>query len=78
MPMGIAARPFTPCLRLYRRIPVEVAMSSDALNVESFQSGELPVEELLRRVRPLPPYEESVIADLTEDEERAFLAAIDA
>jgi hypothetical protein len=37
---------------------------------------ELPVEELLRRVRPLPPREEMVIEDLSEDEGAAFLAEL--
>lgn len=37
---------------------------------------ELPVEELLRRARPLPPHEEMVIEDLTEEEGAAFLAAV--
>ena len=38
---------------------------------------ELPVEELLRRARPLPPHEEMVIDDLTPEEGEAFLEAID-
>jgi hypothetical protein len=42
----------------------------------SEQHHELPVEELMRRARPLPPYEEMVIDDLTEDEGAAFLAAL--
>jgi hypothetical protein len=37
---------------------------------------ELPVEDLLRRARPLPPYDEMVIEDLSEEEGAAFLAAI--
>ena len=37
---------------------------------------ELPVEELLRRARPLPSHEEMVIDDLSEDEGAAFLAAV--
>ena len=41
------------------------------------QHLELPVEELLRRARPLPPHDEMVIEDLTEEEGAAFLAAID-
>lgn len=47
--------------------------------VESKRSPslELPVEELLRRARPLPPHEEMVIDDLTEQEGAAFLAALD-
>ncbi|HVB92804.1 MAG TPA: hypothetical protein VND67_00680 [Acidimicrobiales bacterium] len=39
-------------------------------------TNELPVEELLRRARPLPPHEEMVIDDLTEEEGNAFLAAL--
>jgi hypothetical protein len=34
------------------------------------------VEELLRRARPLPPHEEMMIEDLTEEEGAAFLAAV--
>lgn len=37
---------------------------------------ELPVEELLRRARPLPPYPEMVIEDLTEEEGQAFFDAV--
>ncbi len=38
---------------------------------------ELPVEELLRRARPLPDHDEMVIDDLTVEEGEAFLAAIE-
>jgi hypothetical protein len=38
---------------------------------------ELPVEELLRRARPLPDHDEMVIEDLTVEEGEAFLAAIE-
>jgi hypothetical protein len=48
---------------------------------ESDNSGqrdlELPVEELLRRARPLPPHDEMVIEDLTEEEVAAFLEAVE-
>lgn len=37
---------------------------------------ELPVEELLRRARPLPPHEEMMIDDLTAEEGAAFLAVV--
>jgi hypothetical protein len=37
---------------------------------------ELPVEELLRRARPLPDHDEMMIEDLTQEEGEAFLAAI--
>ena len=39
---------------------------------------ELPVDELMRRARPLPPREEMVIDDLTPEEGEAFLAALEA
>jgi hypothetical protein len=38
---------------------------------------ELSVEELLRRARPLPPHDEMVIEDLSEEEGAAFLAAVE-
>ena len=37
---------------------------------------ELPVEELVRRARPLPPHEQVVIEDLDDEEGAAFLAAL--
>jgi hypothetical protein len=37
------------------------------------KSLELPVEELLRRAKPHPPYGEDVINDLTPEEAEAFL-----
>jgi hypothetical protein len=40
-------------------------------------SLELPVEELLRRARPLPSHDEMVIEDLTQEEGAAFLAALE-
>jgi len=40
------------------------------------ESLELPVDELLRRSRPLPPHSEMVIDDLTPEEGEAFLEAI--
>ena len=40
------------------------------------QSLELPVEELLRRARPLPPRDEMVIDDLSNEEGEAFLAEL--
>jgi hypothetical protein len=39
-------------------------------------SLEVPREEILRRAKPLPPYEEMVIEDLTEEEAAEFWAAI--
>jgi len=41
------------------------------------QHLELPVEELLRRARPLPAHDQMVIDDLTEEEGAAFLAAVE-
>jgi hypothetical protein len=38
---------------------------------------ELPVEELLRRARPLAPHDEMVIRSLSEEESAAFLAAVE-
>ncbi|MBV9366761.1 MAG: hypothetical protein JO286_07375 [Solirubrobacterales bacterium] len=38
---------------------------------------ELPVEELLRRTRPLPPHDGMVIEDLSQEEGAAFLAAVE-
>ncbi len=38
---------------------------------------ELSVEELLRRACPLPPHDEMVIEDLSEEEGAAFLAAVE-
>ena len=40
------------------------------------ESVELPVDELLRRGRPHPPYGEQVIDDLTAEEADAFLDAV--
>jgi len=41
------------------------------------QHLELPVEELLRRARPLPPHDEMVVEDVSVEEGAAFLAAVD-
>ena len=51
-------------------------MPTDPTPVHRTQSEELPVEELLRRARPLPPRNETVIDDLTEDEAEQFFEAI--
>jgi hypothetical protein len=53
-------------------------MSIEPIHPSHGESLELPVEELLRRARPLPPHEEMVIDDLTEEEGAAFLAALEA
>jgi hypothetical protein len=54
-----------------------VTVSTDRADNTDQQHLELPVEELLRRARPLPPRDEMMIEDLTEEEGEAFLAAID-
>ena len=53
-------------------------MSTKSVDSSGRESLELPVEELLRRGRPLPPHEEMVIDDLTEEEGAAFLSALEA
>jgi hypothetical protein len=53
-------------------------MSTEPVRPNHGESLELSVEELLRRARPLPPHEEMVIDDLTEEEGAAFLAALEA
>jgi hypothetical protein len=40
------------------------------------ESLELPVDEVLRRAKPHPPYGEHVIDDLTDEEAAAFLEAV--
>lgn len=52
------------------------------MSIEPVQPGhseglELPVEELLRCARPLPPHDVMVIEDLSEEEGAAFLAALE-
>jgi len=51
-------------------------MSTDPVPVGHAESLELPVEELLRRAKPMPPLEDLVIEDLTPEEGEAFLAAV--
>ncbi len=53
-------------------------MSTEPIQPSHGESLELSVKELLRRARPLPPHEEMVIDDLTEEEGAAFLAALEA
>ena len=52
-------------------------MSTDPANTTDAPHLELPVEELLRRARPLPAHDEMVIEDLSEEEGAAFLVAVD-
>jgi hypothetical protein len=51
-------------------------MSSHAHDATAQATLELPVAELLRRARPLPPRDELVIEDLSEAEGELFLAAL--
>jgi hypothetical protein len=52
-------------------------MSAHPADNSAQECLELPVEELLRRARPLPDHNEMVIEDLTVEEGKAFLAAIE-
>lgn len=51
-------------------------MSTDPASPSEPEHLELPVEELLRRARPLPNHDEMVIEDLSHVEGKAFLAAV--
>ena len=53
-------------------------MSTEPVIPSPAESLELPVPELLRRARPLPPRDEMQIDDLSEEEGLAFLAALEA
>lgn len=53
-----------------------MTMSTQPIS-DSDKHLELPVEVLLRRVRPLPPHDEMVIDDLDAKEGMAFLAALE-
>ena len=55
---------------------VDDEMSNEPLQPNHEDSLELPVEELLRRARPLP--DEMVIDDLTETDGDAFLSGLNA
>jgi hypothetical protein len=59
------------------RRTLQVTVSTHRADNSDEQHLELPVEELVRRARPLPPHDEMVIEDLTEEEGAAFLAAVD-
>lgn len=52
-------------------------MSTEPLPPRHRDSLELPVDELLRRARPLPTHEEMMIDDLSGEEGTAFLAALE-
>ena len=53
-------------------------MSTEPFRPSHEDNLELPVEELLRRARPLPPHEEMMIDGLSDEEGAAFLAALEA
>jgi len=53
------------------------AMSTHRANITEEQHIELPVEELLRRARPLPVHDEMVIEDLCAEEGEAFVLAVE-
>jgi hypothetical protein len=54
----------------------EMSTAHDEHGLPVNECLELPVEELLKRARPLPPHSEMVIDDLTPEEGEAFLAAV--
>ena len=58
------------------RPPILEAVSTQAPDNRE-EHLELAVEELLRRARPLPPHDQMVIEDLSEEEGAAFLAAVE-
>lgn len=51
-------------------------MSTHSADNSGEQHLKLPVEELLKRARPLPPHEEMVIEDLSDEEAQAFFDAV--
>ncbi len=57
-------------------LPTLQGMSTHRADLTEEQHLELPVEELMRRARPLPSHERMVIEDLTEEEGAAFLQAV--
>jgi hypothetical protein len=61
-------------------MPLKIAdeMSTEPAQSDRGESLELPVEELLRRARLLPPHDEMLIDDRTEEEGAAFLETLEA
>jgi hypothetical protein len=51
----------------------EAEMGGSGLRSTSLERGR---DEVLRLARPLPPDEDTLIGDLSEDEDRIFLEAI--
>jgi len=68
--------PSTASVDAPKRSTIE-SMSTHRANVTQEQHLELPVEELLRRARPLPSHDEMVIEDLTAEEGEAFFLAVE-
>ncbi len=58
------------------RVPWQAMSTHGDQSAQEPEHLELPVEELLRRARPLPPHEDMLIDGVDEEEGRAFLAAI--
>lgn len=58
------------------RVPWSVMSTHGDQSAQQPEHLELPVEELLRRARPLPPHEDMLIDGVDAEEGRAFLAAI--
>jgi hypothetical protein len=52
-------------------------MATSRANIGEEQHLELPVEELLRRARPLPAHDDMVIEDLSAEEGEAFVRAVE-
>jgi hypothetical protein len=52
-------------------------VSTHRANITEEQHLELPVEELLRRARPLPAHDEMVIEDLSSEEGEAYVLAVE-
>ena len=51
-------------------------MSQDGKPVSQEVTRERDKDDVLAAARPLPPDEDALIDDLTEDEDRSFLAAV--
>ncbi|CAN5361847.1 hypothetical protein BH20ACT9_BH20ACT9_00920 [soil metagenome] len=75
-PASSSARSARPADRAHRTLASEMSTADYEPGHPATESLELPVEELLRRARPLPPHSEMVIDDLTPEEGEAFLEAI--
>jgi len=52
-------------------------MATNRASIREERHLELPVEELLRRARPLPAHDEMVIEDLSVEEGEAFVLTVE-